>query len=252
LSAGGVETVARAGSDAEVIATMRQKEQSRVLAVHRAPAQWNGGAAVWVRGTICCREKSSSHLLEPLDPQQFFHAELLMRYALARLGYELLATTAQPREKSPATTVARHANGFFFSGYVPNTTVAPLHLRFPQGAPLLVGFETQLVQGRATYSMPRAWHRECRVFVEQKDGEVACVEHTAEDMRYQRRLRVSGLNNATLRFYPDPDRAGRATILRSPRWPFIEGEFLPLQREENGQGVSLRAENVSGAVLISW
>jgi hypothetical protein len=159
LSAGGVEAVAKAGAEGEVVATMRQKDQTRVLAVYRAPVAWNGGAAAWVRGSICCHEKNASHLLEPLDPLQFFHAELLMRYVLARMGYELLATTAQPREKSPAMTVARNANGFFFSGYVPNTTVAPLHLRFPQGAPLLIGFETQLVQGRATYCMPRAWHR---------------------------------------------------------------------------------------------
>jgi hypothetical protein len=100
--------------------------------------------------------------------------------------------------------------------------------------------------------MPRAWHRECRVFVEQNDGEVSCVEATAEDMRYQRRLRVSGLQNANVRFYPDRDRAERVTMLRNPRWPFIEGEFLTLHREENGQGVSLRADNVSGSVLISW
>ncbi|HEY3320839.1 MAG TPA: hypothetical protein VGP72_10280 [Planctomycetota bacterium] len=259
LSTGGVETVVRPGSGAEILAQMKctagpasSGTQSRVLAVYCAPPQWNGGAAAWVRGSICCSEKSTSHLLEPLDAQQFFHAELLMRYALARMGYELLVTTAQPREKSPATVVARHANGFFFSGYVPNTLVAPLHFRFPQGAPLLIGAETQLVDGRTTYNMPRAWHRECRVFIEQKEGEVSCVEFTAEDMRYQRRLRVSGLQNARLRFYPDPERAGKATILRNPRWPFIEGEFLNLQREENGQGVRLRADDVTGTVLISW
>src|SRR5208283_5089967 len=101
--------------------------------------------------------------------------------------------------RSPYNLVSRHDNGFYFSGYAPNTTVVQ-RLRFPQGAPLMVGLETEIVAGCATYCMPRSWHYECRVFVEQEaESILSCVEQPTVMVGLHRRLYMTGFREATLR-----------------------------------------------------
>ena len=94
-------------------------------------------------------------------------------------------------------TVANSDNGFFFSGYVPNTTVKQ-RFKFPQGAPLLIGYETMLEDGASVYSLPKAWHRESRIFIEQVDGMISCHEVHSGEKGIERRIRVTGLENATV------------------------------------------------------
>ena len=154
--------------------------------------------------------------------------------------------------REPLSVIARHANGFFFSGYVPETT-ATIHLRLPQGAPLLVGCETRLDHGRATYSMPRAWHRECRIFVDGQDaGELSCVENHSGEIGVSRRLRVLGLRNATLRFYPETGSASNVRMLLRPSAPYLVGNFLTPEHKCDALGDRLEVHNVTGTVLITW
>ena len=86
-----------------------------------------------------------------------------------------------------------------FSVYSPSTTVKT-KMRFPYGAPVLDGYDTVLENGCATYHFPKSEHRECRVFVEQNDGIVSCCEVAPVSLQYRRRIKVSGLKNATVRF----------------------------------------------------
>jgi hypothetical protein len=156
-----------------------------------------------------------------------------------------------PDQRSPITCIARHDNGFFFSGYTPNTTVS-LRLRFPQGAPILLGFETQIESGHSTYTMPRAWHRECRVFIAQPDGEVSCAEQHSGEIGIRRRLLLRGLKDATVSFYPEPGTAEKVTMLLNPAYPFVVGAFIKYSVKNDAYGHHLLAEGVTGPVLISW
>jgi hypothetical protein len=175
-----------------------------------------------------------------------------MRLALAELGLEFLVRKREPAQRDPVLAVARHQNGFFFSGYAPDTTVS-LSLCFPQGAPLLAGLETQLINGRSTYAMPRAWRRECRVFVEQtSDGELSCREQHSGQMGVARRMWVGGLQDALIRFYPEPGMEDKVTMLQDPAYPFIEGDFLEPRVWSGRFGKHLAVEHVSGELLISW
>jgi hypothetical protein len=160
--------------------------------------------------------------------------------------------SAMPEQKCPLTCISRHRNAFFFAGYTPDTTVR-VHLRLPQGAPLLHGYETVLVGGRATYQMPRAWRRECRVFVEQPQGEVGCrIISVSTSFTLRHGLLVSGLRDAMLRLYHEPGTESKVSMLRDPRWPFVQGDFLKFVHKRDRLGDYLEARNVTGDVMIGW
>lgn len=175
-----------------------------------------------------------------------------MRYALQVFGIEILTERDTASQKTPMMCVARHGNAFFFSGFSPDTTAA-IQLRFPQGAPLMVGLETRLVGGRSRYTMPKAWHRECRVFVEQaRDGRLACREVHSGMVGVSRRLQVTGLENAAVRFYHEPGSGPAVRMLVNGSHPYLVGDFAEFAVREDNLGAHLYAENVTGDLMISW
>ncbi|NUQ01093.1 MAG: hypothetical protein HUU35_14690, partial [Armatimonadetes bacterium] len=212
-----------------------------------------GGTLGWVRGTVSCGPvPKRGHLLTPLDPREFYPTEMLLRLLLAEFGTSLRFEKHEAGQPDPMLCIARSANGVYFSGYCPDTTVRQ-HLRLPAGAPLLLGCETRLDHGHATYTMPRAWHRECRVFVEQeRSALLACREVTHEEIGLKRRFQVTGLHEATVRFYPETGFEESTRFLRNPVWPFLVGEFLPAEWRTDQRGRYLELRGVSGPLLISW
>lgn len=204
----------------------------------------------WVRGTNSASYQGG-HLLTSDDPRQWFQGGLLMRFALDSFGYRVAVRKKSVAQQDPVTTIARHDNGFFFSGYTPNTNVE-LQLRFPLGAPLLTGLETELTEGAACYRMPRAWHRECRVLVEQLEGELACREQISGGNGITRRLLLTGLKDATVCFYPELSVPKKVTFQPEPKFPFLEGPFRDYQIHDDCNGHYLTAEHITGRLLISW
>jgi hypothetical protein len=251
LSDGGIDTVP-AGADPpdfEVCATVSDGSRERVFAVTRT---LGAGRLAWVRGSLSSTI-TNAYLPQPDDPKQRFQAEYLMRYMLEKFGYELRVERPTVESRTPLVLVARSNNGFFFSGYCPSTAVA-LRLRFPHGAPLLHGYETWLQNGHSSYHMPRAWHRECRCFVEQAaEGEISCVEGISEEIGIRRRLWLSGLNNATVHFYPEVRPAGppvRMQTVHSRENPLPGRDRIGYTSEESGR--RLVARDITGNLLISW
>ena len=93
----------------------------------------------------------------------------------------------------------KYNNAFMFSVFSPSTTVKT-KMKFPYGAPILDAYDAVLEDGYSVYNFPKAEHRECRVFVEQNDGIVGCCEVAPVSVEYRRRIKVTGLKNATVRF----------------------------------------------------
>jgi hypothetical protein len=269
MSAGGCREVLRDGNDrsTEVIATVAAGQAQRVAAlVRRLPAA--GGVVAWVRGTNS-NSYRGGHLLTSDDPQQWFQGDLLMRFALDRFGCRVAVAKRNVQQRNPVLAIARHDNGFFFSGYTPDVNVE-LRLRFPGGAPVFTGLETILADGQACYRFPRAWHHECRVFVGQREGEVSCEEQISGADGVTRRLLLAGLNDATVRFYPESttEKGSASTgtrwsggsgkgyltpfLLSDPNYPFVKGPRLDYQTHDGPQGHYLTAEHVTGKLLISW
>lgn len=277
VNAGGIDTVLAGGIAhariLAVVAPVADPGQQRIASLHRADPAWNGGEVAWVRGTVSARHAPGANLLVQDDPTTYARGEALLRHALAALGWEIgllrrdgeSAEAVQPvalpknamwdvlmyelaaSQRSPVIGIHRHERALWLSGYMRDTTTR-LRLRFPDGAPLLVGGDAWLEDGRAEYNLQRAWHRECRVLVKQRAaGMVTCREMTAELMGITRRLEVRGLRDATITVLPPP--GVRPRIQLNTAWPHVIGDEPPQQARDDGAVV---CSGLTGRLLISW
>lgn len=110
---------------------------------------------------------------------------------LSLCGYSII----NRGEEKPVIMIHKHNNAFMFSVYNRDTT-EETHLKFPLGAPILSGFSAKITDGHAVYHFNKCVHSECRVFVKQKGGKVRVEEQSPVNMKYRRRIKVSGLEDA--------------------------------------------------------
>ncbi len=254
MSGGSVAEVLADPDDPTTRVTARgeQAGETRVLGLVRPLGQ---GRLAWLRGTLSNTYRKGERLLTPDNPAVYFRGELLMRWTLAHLGLELLTRKRDAATREPITTIHRSRNAYYFSGYCPNTTVLQ-RFRLPQGAPLLTGYEMELVGGYSTYTFPRAWRRECRVFVQQEaDSQLACAEFCPLERKgLKRRLSVKGLVDATVRFYPEPGFPP-AAFLKTPdpesgALPF--NVRLPLKHGTDATGPFVYLAGFTGDLMFGW
>lgn len=251
-SAGGMTAVA--SKYARVSAEVSKNGETRTAALSRSEKEWNGGAVTWVRGTNSFRlpEFKGAHLPEMLDQNEYFYPELLMRRMMRAFGIELSIEKREGAQKNPILTISRHKDGFYFAGHSPNIGVSQT-FRFPYGAPVFCGLETFIENGLSSYRMPKAWRRECRIFVDQKDAsDVSCAEQCSGMVGVTRRMRLRGTKNATVRFFPETGTEPKVTFLKNPRDPFLKGDFVAPRRETTVDGECLVIDNVNDDLLISW
>ena len=225
---------------------------TRAAATVRALPQWSGGAAAWVRGTNSFTIGKNGRYPNMLDREQLFHPEELMSSTLARLGFVLASLKHCPGQQNPVYAVKRHDNGLYLSSYIPDITVRQL-FRFPEGAPVFTQTEAMIVEGQSSYQLPKAGHYECRVFIDMPDGVVKVREACPAVPGIRRRLEISGLKNATLRFRPENDSILSTTLLVDPKdAPFTQGDFRTPEIESAFGGTVLTFRNLNNKILISW
>ncbi len=244
LCAGAVDTVVRDNNNAEsqVLATGRGSGIQRVYAIQ-------SGSAVWIRGTFSSSiaVHGGARIPVPDDPEHFLLSEALTRAIMARFGYSIRVNKPSVGTRLPVLFGARCRNGFFLSGYAPST-IAELRLRFPWGAPVLVGTETWLEDGHSTYVMPRAWHREVRCFVDQKESsEVSCVEYYSGMVGFKRRLLMKGLKSATVTFFPEGEER---VVLAVNDMRLHNLQSIPFTKSADGSRIT--ASGINGSLFISW
>ncbi|MBC8154042.1 MAG: hypothetical protein H7Z72_14135, partial [Bacteroidetes bacterium] len=159
FSGGGVATQVKNKGETttKILTTMTQGTDKRDVAWVRELPSWKGGKVAYVRGTNSSKF-TGGKLLTPDDPEQLFTGPLLLRYVLTEFGLDYRIDKRNPLVKNPVLTIARSSNGYFFSGYCPNTTVTHRFI-LPPGAPILTGYETELADGYSVYNLPKAWHR---------------------------------------------------------------------------------------------
>ena len=254
LSGGTLEDIVpdAAGPGTRVLASAEQDGESRVTALSRALPGWNGGRAAWVRGSVSADNPEGARKPVSLDPVKYFYPEVLMRYALREFGWELAYDKYSPAGRDPIIMISRHDNAFYFSGFGPDTTASG-RFRAPAGVPLFTGTETVVENGTSSYPALKSWHRECRVFIEQEEpGHAACAENTAEQPGYRRRIMLSGLKNAVVRFFYEPGTEKKVSFLVDPHPPFLGGDFRKPESIKGSGGKYLQVRGISGRMLISW
>jgi hypothetical protein len=107
-------------------------------------------------------------------------------------------------------------------------------------------------KGFSTYSLPTAWNRECRIFVEQNDGIISCKDVYSGDKDISRRLDIEGLNNATIRIYPDENITARQLkAYLNTTYPWKTGS-ITFKEGDKKYGNHYVVEKVTGKVSVAW
>ena len=249
LNGGGLNTVLShpISEGLEILAQAAVGTETRVFAtLRRLP---KGGRIGWLRGALGETVSQQEMLPMPDDAQHWFRSERLMRWILEKFGCVLRFEKPSILSPDPIILAARCRGAWFFSGYSPSTQVM-LQWNFPDGVPVPVGCDVMMANGLGTMTLPRAWHRECRIFVTQAaTGEVTCREQYAGEVGITRRLRVGGLKNATVSFYPDTSLSEAEVRFQKNEGYLGFGPDIPFHRTS---ARLLVAENVTGELLVSW
>lgn len=158
--------------------------------------------SVWYRAPIGGGMKPDDGFgyITPDCGSELVKGEGLLRTLLEKFGYVIRFTKPNGKSAGNIFMLHRSNNAEILSVYAPDTTVEA-HLKFPLGAPVLNGYEAEIHDGIASYRFPKSEHAECRVFVEQRKGVVGVREWAPVNYQYRRRILVSGLENATVRFF---------------------------------------------------
>lgn len=250
-SAGEIDTLVEPGATGvELIASVAAADGSkRAIALTRSSGK---GVFGWVRGSNSFTLKRGGRYPEMHDPAVWFHPETLMRSVLGKFGYVCEFDCRSAKQELPVVVSCYNNNALYVSAYVRDLNTAE-RLRYPEGAPIFVQTETWIEQGVALYHLPKACHLECRVFVEMADGAVKCREHCPTTPEVSRRLEVSGLDNATVRFRPARGYERSTQILKNPGGaPFLKGDFPEQEIEQDFAGTVITCRNITGTLLISW
>ena len=81
---------------------------------------------------------------------------------------------------------------------------------------------------------------------------VSCKEEASRNMDVRRRIRVSGLENATVRFYREADAMDCPVSIGEHTGGFARGRPDDVDYELEAGGRQLVARGVSGGIIFTW
>ena len=171
-----------------------------------------------------------------------------LREALSEFGYDISFIKKEEGTKPPTMGIARNDNALFFSVYNANITT-DTQLKFPLGAPILCGTETEMVDEKSSYRFSRSEHRECRVFVKQTDGVISCREAPPVNVRYRRAIKIKGLRDATVCLFPEKGCESAVSIAEFTDYtPVLDPRFKAA--DDEAHGVYWKGEHISGDIYF--
>jgi hypothetical protein len=132
-------------------------------------------------------------------------------------------------------------------------TTVKSRIKFPLGAPVAMGRETKIdSEGFGEYHFTRADFLECRIFVEQEGGVVSCHDLSPGSFFRARKIKLSGLKNATVRFFaPKYCENNVEGILNSDDLYTLVGEKYDGGYVTNEFGSYFEAKGVSGTMYFA-
>jgi hypothetical protein len=242
VSAGGMAEISATTEGNHVLACVGD----RVAAAARDRLAWvRGSSSVTVKGV-------KGRNLAIHDPERYAIAEHLFRRALAALGWEISLDRATARADAAHLMMHRCRNGFVFTGFSPESDLV-YRLRTPLGAPLLPGRDMRLEDGRSCLPAWHWFHEECRVFVEQPCGELGLHAVSPKHYRYSRRWLLTGLQNATVRFFPESGCFDTTDVLLNPNPHYwTTGDDYAGEWITDRFGRYLEMRHITGSVTFAW
>lgn len=255
FSDGGIDTVAR--KPAKELVVIEKEGAKRTYATVSAIGK---GKLAWIRATNSFEDPIHTQRPIELDKHAYLRPATLLRSMLTVFDVNVMFDACQIDDDEPVQSIWRHANAYWFAGFVPNTTTS-LRYRFPWGAPLFTSSDTFIQKGFSTYRFDHGFVKEARLFIEgQKDGTVVRTSELATiNPKFSRRLLLRGLENATITFFEEPGYEGR-TLFQTDDDPshyrrsytFDPATVVEPMRERLCNGSICRLGNYCGNLLISW
>lgn len=99
---------------------------------------------------------------------------------------------------------------------------------------------------------PRSFHRECRVFVDQKDnGVISMSEYGPVSVIMKRRILLEGLKDATIYVFGEEGKEEKLELLLNSVKPNSVGEEFHYELVETEYGKAYKAEHITGHVMCS-
>ena len=185
---------------------------------------------------------------------EFSQNSSAMRKGLKKFGYQIdFLNKADDDKRLCVWNTVRNNNGLFFSILNMDTTRG-ISMKFPLGAPVLIGGEMEIEQGKGRYHFSRFEHRECRLFVEQKSGVLSCFEEAPVSAKYRRRFAVEGLEDATVFYFPESYCCHHGVITKSypDDTPVLEEGWEEIYDETFGYGLKGTHQNGRLAFLMPF
>jgi len=254
LSGGGVSEIAAADvAGLKVLARMHQGGRSRIAASVRSLPEWRGGQLAWVRGTSSIDGQNVHRWsLATLPVTEFYPTERILRLALAELGWQVGIERTEATNESVHLMLTRHRNGFVLAGFSPDSEAA-LVLRTPLGVPVMPRRTVCLKDGSLRWPVWHWFHEECRVFVEQQEGRLSLLPISPKHAIYRKRWQLTGLCNATVRFFPEAGCEKHTDVLvnGSPNYCIV-GEESDRAWVETPWGRCLELRGITGQVMFAW
>lgn len=219
------------GPEPVILASAGVADDERVYLMRR-------GKAAWFRGSLPLRLQHHFGRAVPLNKAESYDPQRLLPNLLWDLGLGVQQLISAEDGTAANLFIKRHDNGFWFCGHKPDASVV-FELALPDGVPVCCELQTRIEDGLGWYFFDRTFHRECRVFVRQETGLVACKEllHPSD---VSRRLQITGLDDATVTVYP-PKSCGETLG--------IDGDVTAMYDEERGL---VQMFGVTGTVTVTW
>ena len=162
---------------------------------------------------------------------------------LSSFGISIRHKVKTEGKKPPCMMISRSDNAHFFSVYNPDTTTET-EISMPLGAPVFIGCECEMKDGYASYRFARSEHREARLFIKQKSGVISCREAAPGSARFRRDIRIWGLDDATIYFFPERGCRAYAADVTPSKTPKLDERFQTVNVPPYGE--CLYAEHITG------
>lgn len=218
--------------------------QSQEIADRLAAFEAKGGHVIYY-GSIEKKSDAFSHFVDfKSDPNN-------IRIMLEEFGYSIRFKTLADYCGSNVITIAAKDNSLLFNVHNPCLTNETL-LKFPLGAPILTGTETEIRDGYAVYHFGKCEHRECRVYVQQESGIVCLSEIAPVSTIYHRKLSLGGLKDAIVYIFPENRQGTTLAVDLVPDeiHDTSDPDHCYTRIDDPRYGVYYKAEHLSGSHII--
>ncbi|MDD3154789.1 MAG: hypothetical protein PHS41_07970 [Victivallaceae bacterium] len=220
----------------------------------RALAVVRDGKAAFVRSVLPLDETyTQGNTLNVISPEKIYPTDRLMRYVLARFGWEFASPCAPVGTLLPRSTVSLHDNAFYYTIYARDTS-AHLQLGTPWGAPVFTEEDVPLEHSLAEICPGKCFRRECRLFVRQEEpGIIHSKTYVPAFPGYTGSIFYQNFKDAEVTIaVPKGFEKSFEMVATDNVWFFLDHELLTPEYFQTGFGRFARLRHFTGSLQIAW